>query len=111
MNIMDMEEYGRTIREYRKKHGLSQQDLASALRLSRTTISLMETGAISDLGVRKLLRICDRLGLSLQIVPRQTPTLDMALKANAAQRATDLQTTSEILSGKPTAPRKKKRHA
>ena len=106
-----MEEYGRTIREYRKKRGLSQQDLASALRLGRTTISLLETGAISDLGVRKLLRICSRLGLGLQIVPRQTPTLAEALKANAAQRAIDLQTSSEILSGKPTSIQKKKRHA
>ena len=108
---MDMEEYGRTIREYRKKRGLSQQDLASALHLGRTTISLLETGAISDLGVRKLLRICARLGLSLQIVPRQTPTLDALLKANAAQRVLDLQTTSEILSGKPATTKKKKRHA
>lgn len=97
---MNMKEYGSLIREHRKRLQLSQQELAASLQLSRTTISQIETGAAIDIGARKLSRLCDRLGLVLQIVPRQTPTLDSLLKTNAARRAVNLEATSAILTGK-----------
>jgi len=98
-----MQEYGSLIREHRKKLGLTQQKLASSLRLSRTTISQIETGAPIDIGARKLSRLCDRVGLCLQIVPRQAPMLETLLKANAARRAANLKTASAILTGKTAA--------
>ena len=54
---MNMQEYGALIREHRKKLHLSQQELANSLRLSRTTVSQIETGAIVDIGARKLSRL------------------------------------------------------
>jgi transcriptional regulator with XRE-family HTH domain len=109
---MNMQEYGGLIREYRKKHHLSQQELGDCVNLSRATISLIETGAVVDIGARKLSRVCDRLGLVLQIIPRQTPTLDSLLKANSARRIIALNATSAILTGKaPRKTRTKKSHA
>jgi transcriptional regulator with XRE-family HTH domain len=67
MNIADI---GSVIRDARKKAGLNQAEVATRLGISRPTLSLLENGMISDLGVRKILAIADRLGLELTIQPR-----------------------------------------
>lgn len=68
---------GQEIHEARKKHKLSQAQLAKALGMSRTTIGQIENGTVQEIGVRKLIRILEYLGLELRI--RQAgspPTLD-----------------------------------
>jgi transcriptional regulator with XRE-family HTH domain len=69
--------------------------LATALRMSRATISNLETGNIHDLGVRKLIRLCVVLGLKLQVVSEKPVTYEsLCEKRNAeteeAQRQTDV---------------------
>ena len=72
-------EYGEIIREARRKVGLSQLELAKSLGMSRTTISQIESGTISEIGVRKLSTLCFRLGLEMIIKPIEgLPTLQQA---------------------------------
>ena len=68
---------GQEIHEARKKRKVSQAQLAKALGMSRTTIGQIENGTVQEIGVRKLIRILEYLGLELRV--RQAgspPTLD-----------------------------------
>lgn len=69
----DLKRIGLHVREARKEHGLTQGDLAGELGISRTTVSLLESGMIQDLGIRKVIRILDRLGLELMTRPAGAP--------------------------------------
>ena len=64
---------GSQIREARKGHGLTQAALSAELGISRTTLSLLESGRIPELGIRKVIRILDRLGLELTTRPAGAP--------------------------------------
>jgi transcriptional regulator with XRE-family HTH domain len=104
---MDMQEYGQLLREYRKKAHLSQQQLADYSGINRSTISLIETGSIGEIGVRKLDTLCERVGLRLQIVPRQLPSFHEALDESAKAKTAALEESSKLL-GKPSNRRKRK---
>lgn len=68
---------GHEIRTARKLRGFSQQELAKGLGMSRTTISQIESGTVREIGVRKLMRILDSLGLELRVRPAgHPPTLE-----------------------------------
>ncbi len=68
---------GNQIRIERKRQKITQARLACDLGMSRATISQIEQGTVQDIGVRKLIRILEYLGLELRV--RQAgmpPTLD-----------------------------------
>lgn len=68
---------GEEIRKTRKYRKISQQTLAEDLGMSRATISQIESGTVQEIGVRKLIRILDYLGLELRVRPAGAPpTLD-----------------------------------
>ena len=68
---------GQEIHEARKKRKLSQAQLAKALGMSRTTIGQIENGTVQEIGVRKLIRVLEYLGLELCIRKAGSPpTLD-----------------------------------
>ncbi len=68
---------GKQIRNARKKNKISQEKLAESLGMSRTTIGQIENGTVQEIGVRKLIRILEFLGLELRVRPAgQPPTLD-----------------------------------
>jgi len=70
-------EIGENIRKERKLRKLSQEKMARALGMSRATISQIESGSVQEIGVRKLMRILDYLGLELRVRPSGAPpTLD-----------------------------------
>jgi transcriptional regulator with XRE-family HTH domain len=70
-------ELGTKIREERKHRKLSQAQVAAALGMSRTTISQIEMGTVQDIGVRKLIRVLEYLGLELQVrAAGAPPTLE-----------------------------------
>ncbi len=70
-------EIGEHIRQERKKCKLTQARLGELLGMSRTTIGQIENGTIQDVGVRKLIRILEVLGLELKIrFAGSPPTLD-----------------------------------
>lgn len=70
-------EIGDNIRKERKLRKLSQEKMAKDLAMSRATISQIESGTVQEIGVRKLIRILDYLGLELRVRPSGAPpTLD-----------------------------------
>ena len=70
-------EIGEHIRKERKLRKLSQEKMARDLAMSRATISQIESGTVQEIGVRKLMRILDYLGLELRVRPSGAPpTLD-----------------------------------
>jgi len=74
---MELEELGRQIASVRRERRISQDELAHACGLSRQTISGLERGELTDLGLRKLERLLEALDLDLAIRPRHHPvTLD-----------------------------------
>lgn len=74
---------GEEIRKERKRRKTTQATIASALGMSRSTISQIENGTVQDVGVRKLIRILDYLGLELKVRPvGAPPTLEDLQKEN-----------------------------
>jgi transcriptional regulator with XRE-family HTH domain len=70
-------EIGQQIRQARKRRKLTQDQLARAIGMSRTTIGQIENGTVQDVGVRKLIRILEYFDLELRVRPAgKPPTLD-----------------------------------
>jgi transcriptional regulator with XRE-family HTH domain len=68
---------GKQIRQARKSRKVSQAEVAKALGMSRTTIGQIESGAVQEIGVRKLIRVLEFLGLELRVRSAGSPpTLD-----------------------------------
>jgi transcriptional regulator with XRE-family HTH domain len=63
---------GSEIRSRREHLGLTQSLLAKLTGLSRATINTLENGAIEDLGLAKVLRLLDVLGLTLHAQQRHS---------------------------------------
>jgi HTH-type transcriptional regulator/antitoxin HipB len=71
-----LKEFGQKIREVRRARGISQAELASKLGMSRATISGIELGTISEIGIVKYMALCAMLDLELTMtVRRGRPTL------------------------------------
>lgn len=64
---------GKAIRQARKRQTLTQANLAQATGIGRATLSQIENGTITDIGIRKILRVLDYLGLELAVRPRGAP--------------------------------------
>ncbi len=74
---------GQQIRSERKRRKLSQENLPKLLKMSRTTISQIESGTVQDIGIRKVIRILEVLGLELRVRSARTPpTLDELREEN-----------------------------
>jgi transcriptional regulator with XRE-family HTH domain len=70
-------EIGDKLRKERKRRKISQERMAKDLEMSRTTISLIESGTVQEIGVRKLIRMLEYLDLELRVRPAGVPpTLD-----------------------------------
>jgi transcriptional regulator with XRE-family HTH domain len=69
----DLKRIGIQVRGARKVQGITQAALAAETGVSRTTLSLLESGIIQELGIRKVIRILDRLGLELTTRPAGAP--------------------------------------
>lgn len=68
---------GKQIQRVRKGRKVSQLEVAKALGMSRTTIGQIENGTVQDIGVRKLIRVLEFLGLELRVRPAgMPPTLE-----------------------------------
>ena len=78
--VMYLVDIGLVIQQTRKSRNITQDALAAQLGMSRATISGIEKGTISEIGIRKVLSICDALGLELLVQPKsKRPTLQQLL--------------------------------
>jgi transcriptional regulator with XRE-family HTH domain len=104
IRYMNLIETGAQIREAREKAGLTQAQVARRLGMSRATISKVENGIIEELGVRKLARVSDLLGLEITIQPRRVMTLHDAYQRNRKDRREAFRQTDATLANlKPDA--------
>lgn len=94
---MKFAETGQLIRQARGQMGLTQAALAARLGMSRATISKLETGTIEELGVRKLSRLCDLLGLAICVEPRRALTLHENYEKNREERRAAFRETDAAL--------------
>jgi len=95
---MNFDKAGSLIRQARRQAGLTQGVLAKRLGMSRTTISLLETGVISELGIRKFSQICDQVGLEINVGPRHPKlTLNEAYARNRQERQEAFRKTDAAL--------------
>jgi len=70
-------EIGRQIQQARKSRRITQAELGKALGMSRTTIGQIERGTVQEIGVRKLIRLLEYLGLEIRVRPAgRPPTLE-----------------------------------
>ena len=81
---MDMFEIGQLLRTSRKaQHGASQASVGAPLGMSRATISGIENGTIPEIGIRKVMALCDALGFELVIRFDELPTASAMCSAIA----------------------------
>ncbi len=64
---MDFYELGKELATLRKSKNISQQAISKDLNISRATISNFESGANSDIGLKKVLQIIDYLGYEINL--------------------------------------------
>jgi transcriptional regulator with XRE-family HTH domain len=78
---MELDEIGQLICKARRHRKLSQSSLGKQLGMSRATISGIENGTVSEIGIRKVLSICAALGLELLAQEKtRRPTLQQLMK-------------------------------
>jgi HTH-type transcriptional regulator/antitoxin HipB len=74
---MNLTEIGPLLKQARRAAGLSQEELAQPLGMSRATISALESGRCEEIGFQKLAALLERVGLEVTVAPRKgRPTLD-----------------------------------
>jgi len=75
---------GHAIREARKRQKVTQAEAAKAAGIGRSSLSQIENGAIQDIGIRKVIRVLDFLGLELTTRPKGAPpTLEELIRDRA----------------------------
>lgn len=81
-----MFDLGIKIRQARKEKKLTQAQLANMAGITRKTVSQIETGTVSDIGIRKVERTLEVLGLELSLRPAGAPpTLEELQKEKTAR--------------------------
>ena len=76
--MIDFNDLPKIRAKHRKLLGLTQHQLAAKADVSRDLIASYESGRLSELGTKKLLRILHALGLDLRIstLNQSRPTLE-----------------------------------
>jgi transcriptional regulator with XRE-family HTH domain len=78
-----LREIGTAVRQRRQDMGLSQQQLADLVELSRATVGELETGKLKDLSSRRIERLANELGFAVGLVGTRRPKDKGALAAAA----------------------------
>ena len=80
---MNLTEFGKQISILRKQQKIRQEQLAKDLGISRATISALENGNGSNVGIKKVLQIVDYLGFELTLIEKSPfPTFDDLKRAD-----------------------------
>ena len=78
-----LKELGTAVRQRRQDMGLSQQQLADLVELSRATVNELETGKLKDLSSNRIERLANELGFAVGLVGTRRPQGKGALEAAA----------------------------
>jgi XRE family transcriptional regulator of biofilm formation len=81
---MEMDEFGKKVRERRVEEGLSQEKLAQAVGISRNYLSQIERGQATNLSWQVMERLTSILGLKVEQEGTET---EMVLPASLAEFA------------------------
>ncbi|CAM5791736.1 helix-turn-helix transcriptional regulator [Castellaniella caeni] len=75
---MDLLQIGALVRKLRIERGLTLEQLASRCSITRQTLAAFERGSAADIGFRKVVRIVNALGLTIDVKRHEggLPTLD-----------------------------------
>lgn len=74
VTINNLSAIGVAVRKRRESLGLTQDRLATLADLSRVTVNELENGLLIDLGIGKVMRVLETLGLYLGIAPKRDIT-------------------------------------
>lgn len=89
-----LKELGTAARQRRQDMGLSQQQLADLVELSRATVNKLETGKLKDLSSNRIERLANELGFAVGLVGTRRPNGKSALET--AARIASVPYTSEL---------------
>ncbi len=89
-----LKELGTAVRRRRQDMGLSQQQLADLVELSRATVNDLENGKLKDLSSNRIERLANELGFALGLVGTRRPKGKSALEA--AARTASVPYTTEL---------------
>jgi transcriptional regulator with XRE-family HTH domain len=78
-----LRELGSAVRERRQEMGLTQQQLAGVVELSRATINDLENGKLKNLSSTRIERVANELGFAVGLVGMRRPKDRSALEAAA----------------------------
>lgn len=78
IRMVDLDDIARTVAQQRKRLRLTQQQLASKAKVSRLLVARLETERLPELGVKKLIRILNAVGMDIRITSlnQRRPTLE-----------------------------------
>ena len=71
-----MNDIGQQIKNARKTHKWTQAELAKMAGIDRTTMGSIENGNYRDIGIRKVARVAELVGLQLVLIEEKLPNLD-----------------------------------
>ena len=73
-----LDDIAQTIRTHRKQRRLTQHQLAERAHVSRALVAELERGRLPEIGVKKLLRLLNAVGLELRVTTlnMSRPTLE-----------------------------------
>ena len=89
-----LKELGSAVRQRRQDMGLSQQQLAGLVELSRATVNELETGKLKDLSSNRIERLANALGFAVGLVGTRRPKDRNAFEA--AARVASVPYTAEL---------------
>ena len=84
MSDVTYPDFGLLLRSYREQHGMSQQEIAECLQLSRNYISQIERGKSSNLSfavARRILNLCDGPHGQIRVTLVRHVMIDAAIAA------------------------------
>ena len=87
-------ELGTAVRQRRQDMGLSQQQLAALVELSRATVNELENGKLKDLSANRIERVANELGFAVGLVGMRRTKDKSALEA--AARVASVPYTAEL---------------